>query len=450
MARDFRPVVEAAFQGLFTVESEIARGGISIVFLARDSTSGDQIALKVLRPELSAIVRESMFLREIEIAGSVQHPNILPVLQSGSRDGLLYLTMRYVSGGSLDRKLGGPSRFAIDDALRIGWLIGNALDCAHRQGIVHGDVKPHNVLVDGDQVFLTDFGIAAAAVGASTVKHGGTTAGLVFATPDYASPEQITRDAPIDARSDVYSLGCVVYALLVGEPPFASSSIRTTMSRHLAERIPSIRIARAEVPAGVQQSIERAMAKNPADRYEAAAEFAEDLRYHAERFQATREAKVRGQKAIFIGHGHSAAWKELRDFLEERLGLATSEFDRESPAGVATVDRLQSLVDNAAFALLVLTGEDEHADGSLHARENVIHEVGLFQGRLGFRKAIMLVEEGCATFSNVHGVGEIRFEKDELIAEAEEIRRVLEREGLLDQPRGRWSWFRFRRQDRHG
>jgi predicted nucleotide-binding protein len=134
---------------------------------------------------------------------------------------------------------------------------------------------------------------------------------------------------------------------------------------------------------------------------------------------------------VFIGHGRSAAWRDLKDFLSDRLGLAYEEFNREPAAGISTIDRLRAMLDKATFALLVMTAEDAHEDGEWHARENVIHEAGLFQGRLGFQRAIVLIEEGCAEFSNIHGLGQIRFPRGNIIAVSEEVRRVLERERVL-------------------
>lgn len=141
--------------------------------------------------------------------------------------------------------------------------------------------------------------------------------------------------------------------------------------------------------------------------------------------------KLKTRKTVFIGHGRSRAWQDLKSLLQDRLGLATDEFNREPPAGITTIERLNTMLENARFAFIVMTGEDEHADGSIHARENVVHEAGLFHGRLGFRSAIILVEEGCAEFSNIQGLTQIRFPKDNILAKSEEIRRVLEREHII-------------------
>ena len=146
---------------------------------------------------------------------------------------------------------------------------------------------------------------------------------------------------------------------------------------------------------------------------------------------ATMKQESTSNKRIFIGHGKASAWRDLKDFLEDRLDLAWDEFNRESSAGITTKERLEEMLRQANFAFLVLTAEDEHPDGTFHARENVIHEAGLFQGKLGFQKAILLLEDGCTEFSNIHGLTQIRFPKGNILAESEEIRRVLEREGLL-------------------
>jgi predicted nucleotide-binding protein len=146
---------------------------------------------------------------------------------------------------------------------------------------------------------------------------------------------------------------------------------------------------------------------------------------------AMKTEKPKSRKTIFIGHGHSQCWKDLKDFLQDRLGLTPDEFNREPTPGITTIERLEAMLGSALFAFIVMTGEDEHADGSVHARENVVHEAGLFQGQLGFRRAILLVEEGCAEFSNIDGLTQVRFPKGNILAKSEEIRRVLEREGVI-------------------
>jgi eukaryotic-like serine/threonine-protein kinase len=262
---------EAALADRYAIERELGRGGMATVYLALDRKHERRVAIKVLRPELAVAFGADRFLREISIAARLSHPHLLPLLDSGEAAGLLYYVAPYVPGGSLRDRLQREHRLSIADALRIAAEVGHGLDYAHRNGFVHRDVKPENILfVDGHAV-LADFGIARA--GAMTGKPIVTEVGLALGTPEYMSPEQASGDRNLGSPSDVYSLGCVLYEMLAGEPPFHGDAPRVTMAQQVSAAPRPLRSLRPEVPAAVIRAVERALAKNPDDRYATVTEF---------------------------------------------------------------------------------------------------------------------------------------------------------------------------------
>ncbi|HEX5575467.1 MAG TPA: protein kinase [Gemmatimonadales bacterium] len=259
-----------ALRDRYRLERELGRGGMATVYLAHDLKHDRPVALKVLHPKLAATVGPDRFLREIRIAARLQHPHILPLHDSGEGAGQLWYTMPYVDGESLRDRLRRERQLPLDVALGIARQIAGALDYAHQHGVIHRDMKPENVLLSGDQVLVADFGIAKAldAAGEQTL----TETGLSLGTPAYMSPEQATA-SPVDRRSDIYSLGCIVYEMLTGDPPFAGASPRAIMARHAVDPVPAIRTARPGVPSHLEQAINRSLAKVPADRFPTASEF---------------------------------------------------------------------------------------------------------------------------------------------------------------------------------
>ena len=245
------------------------------VFLAQDVRHHRSVAIKVLDPELAAILGPDRFLREIEIAGRLQHPHILPLLDSGAADGLLYYVMPYVEGESLRERLNREHQLPVEDALRLSCDVAGALEDAHRHGVVHRDIKPENILLSGGLAMLADFGIARA-IHAASGEHP-TPAGAVIGTPAYMSPEQAAANPPVDGRSDVYSLGCVLYEMLAGQPPFSGPTNEIILHQHLTVEPRPVTVLRAAVPASVSQALAKALAKTPADRFSTAAEFAAAL-----------------------------------------------------------------------------------------------------------------------------------------------------------------------------
>jgi serine/threonine-protein kinase len=216
-----------AVRDRYDIEREIGRGGMATVYLARDRRHNRKVALKVLSAELGAVIGVERFLTEIQVTANLQHPNVLPLYDSGSGNGLLFYVMPFVDGESLRDRLNRERQLPIDDALRIAAAVAGALDYAHRHGIVHRDLKPENILLQDGHPLVADFGIALAVTNA-----GGnliTQTGLSLGTPQYMSPEQATGERMIDGRTDVYSLGCVLYEMLAGDPPHLGSSTQAVI-----------------------------------------------------------------------------------------------------------------------------------------------------------------------------------------------------------------------------
>jgi eukaryotic-like serine/threonine-protein kinase len=248
----------------YAIDAEIGRGGMATVYGADDLRHGRRVAIKVLRPELAVTLGTERFLREIGIAARLTHPHIVPLLDSGTADGMLYYVAQYVSGGSLRNRLRTDGPLPVREALRIAEEVGAGLDFAHRSGIVHRDVKPENILFADGHAVLTDFGIAHPTTMRTDFR---TDEGLVIGTPEYMSPEQAAGELNLTGASDIYSLAVVVYEMLTGNPPFYGGPAQTIVARHLAEVPRSARVFRPEVPEGVVRALTRAMAKDPKERF---------------------------------------------------------------------------------------------------------------------------------------------------------------------------------------
>ena len=275
---DLKKQLQAALGGTYTLERELGRGGMAIVFLALDAKHKRPVALKVLRNELAISLGPERFRREIELAARLQHPHILSVLDSGEAGtGLLWFTMPYIEGESLRQRLARERQLPVEDAVRIATEAARALDYAHRQGIIHRDIKPENILLtkDGDTL-VADFGIGRA-LGALDADGRITETGVIVGTPAYMSPEQSAGEREADGRTDIYSLGTVLYEMLVGEPPFAGATAQAMIAKRMSGEIPSARRMRPAVPEAVEQAVRKALALVPADRYATSAEFARAL-----------------------------------------------------------------------------------------------------------------------------------------------------------------------------
>ena len=288
--------LQSALAGRYAVDRELGQGGMASVFLARDLKHGRRVAVKVLLPELARTVGPDRFLREIEIAAGLAHPHILPVFDSGAADGFLYYVMPYIQGETLRHRLRREQRLPVPDALRIAREIAEALDYAHRQGIVHRDVKPENVLLEDGHAVVADFGIARAVASAGEARL--TRTGLPIGTPAYMSPEQSSGDQEVDGRSDVYALACVVYEMLAGAPPFPGPSYQSLLRQHLLDTPPGVAALRPEVSEGVEATIAKALAKSPADRFATAAAFAAALTSDATGPAPAGARRRRGARAV--------------------------------------------------------------------------------------------------------------------------------------------------------
>src|ERR1051325_6618123 len=267
--------IAAAVAGRYEVDREIGRGGMATVYLARDVKHNRKVALKVLNPELGAVLGVERFLSEIAVTANLQHPNLLPLFDSGESNGFLYYVMPYVEGESLRALLDRKKQLPIDDALHIAAAVASALDSAHQPGVVHRDLKPENILLQHGQPFVADFGIALAVTNAGGNRI--TQTGLSLGTPQYMSPEQAIGEREIDARSDIYSLGCVLYEMLAGEPPHTGGTAQAIIARMLTEKARSVRLLRDTVPEQIDWAIDHALAKIPADRFATAGEFHDAL-----------------------------------------------------------------------------------------------------------------------------------------------------------------------------
>ena len=259
----------------YQIERELGRGGMATVFLATDVKHDRQVAIKVLHAELASALGPERFDREIRFAAKLQHPNILGLFDSGQVEGLLYYVMPFVQGESLRDRLNREQQLPIDAALRIAHEVADALGYAHMLGIIHRDIKPENIMLSGRHALVADFGIARAVTEAGNTEKL-TQTGVAIGTPLYMSPEQAAGD-PVNATGDLYSLGCVLYEMLAGHPPFTGTNSRQIMARHAVEQVPSLQLVRDTVPDEVEDAILAALSKVPADRPQTAAASAEML-----------------------------------------------------------------------------------------------------------------------------------------------------------------------------
>src|SRR5687767_11505451 len=264
-----------ALAASYRIDREIGAGGMATVYVAQDVRHDRKVAIKVLHPELSAVIGADRFLAEIKTTAALQHPHILPLFDSGTADGLLFYVMPFVDGETLRTKLAREKQLPISDAVRITREVANALDYAHRRGVIHRDIKPENILLHEGQALVADFGIALAVQSAGGQRM--TQTGLSLGTPQYMSPEQAMGEREIGARSDVYSLGAVAYEMLVGEPPFVGPTSQAVFAKVMTEDARPLIPQRRSVPPEVEAAVLRSLEKLPADRFGSAAEFASAL-----------------------------------------------------------------------------------------------------------------------------------------------------------------------------
>ena len=272
MSSDQIEHLRTALADRYAIDRELGRGGMASVYLADDLKHHRKVAIKVLRPELGSLLGADRFAREIRMAASLNHPHILPLHDSGEAAGLLFYVMPYVRGESLRQKLDRERQFSVDDAIRITRQVAGALAHAHAHGLIHRDIKPENILLHEGEAMVTDFGIAVPTERGTDAKLTGT--GMSLGTPAYMSPEQAAGEQTLDARSDVYSLGCVLYEFLAGEPPYTGPTAQAIIIKRFTDPVPSIRRLRPVVPVTVEQALLKALARDPADRFASVAAFA--------------------------------------------------------------------------------------------------------------------------------------------------------------------------------
>jgi tRNA A-37 threonylcarbamoyl transferase component Bud32/tetratricopeptide (TPR) repeat protein len=311
--------LQAALSGRYTIERELGRGGMATVYLAQDVKHRRRVAIKVLQPELAAALGRDRFLREIETAARLNHPHILPLHDSGEADGFVYYVMPYVEGESLRDRLRRENQLAIEDAVTIAGEVASALSYAHSNDVVHRDIKPENILLSGGEAVVADFGIA----GAIDAAGGGklTQTGIVLGTVAYMSPEQASGERTLDGRSDVYSLGCVLYEMLVGEPPFTGATNQAIIAKRFTDPVPSARRLRDTVPQPVDRAIAKALARAPADRFASSHHFADALRACATAVPGAEQAAPTSAGGDFWEAGRTAlarhAWREAFDIFSK-------------------------------------------------------------------------------------------------------------------------------------
>jgi TolB-like protein len=291
--------LNATLVARYRVERELGRGGMATVWLAQDLKHDRPVALKVLHPEFAAALGPERFLREVRITARLNHPHILALLDSGETDGIVYYAMPYVEGESLRDRLIREKQLRLDDALQIAREVADALSYAHAHGVIHRDIKPENILLESGHAVVADFGIARAISAAGSERL--TQTGMAVGTPAYMSPEQAAGSRDLDGRSDLYSLGCVLYEMLAGHPPFTGTTAQEILARHSVDAVPQLTAARPTVPVAVERAIHTVLAKVPADRFATADQLADELRLGAN--------LVTGDG--FVGWGRRARWLVL-------------------------------------------------------------------------------------------------------------------------------------------
>ncbi|HEX2722815.1 MAG TPA: protein kinase [Gemmatimonadaceae bacterium] len=359
----------SALADRYRIERELGKGGMATVYLAQDLRHGRKVAVKVLLPELAAVLGAERFLSEIHVTAALQHPHILPLFDSGQADGQLFYVMPFVEGESLRSRLDRERQLPIADALRICREVGSALGYAHRHGVIHRDIKPENILLQEGHALVADFGIALAVTSAG----GGrlTQTGLSLGTPQYMSPEQATGEREIDARSDLYSLAAVTYEMLGGEPPHTGTTMQAVIARMLTERPRNVRSMRSSVPENVANALDVALERIPADRWNSIEEFEQAI-----------DGKVtpakRSSGTLIAGTGRTGA--EYRSRLKDPVTLALAGIAfvalliaaaaiamRRTPVELPTARFLITLPKGTEFALLTQDAFALSPDGKLIA-----------------------------------------------------------------------------------
>lgn len=273
--RHLLSTVQSALSDRYLVKHEVGRGSMAVVFFAWDHERQREVAIKVLRPEFSTPIIAERFHREIAFLSTLDHPNILPILDSGESENLTYFTMPFAHGDTLATRISNEGPLPLDEALQITREIASAIDHAHANGIIHRDIKPQNIVFDDSHALICDFGIARALASAGGERL--SSSGLIVGTPEYMSPEQAAGKWDIGQAADIYALGCLVYVILAGEAPFGGPTTQAILARHVAAPVPTLSIVRQDVPPAVERAVERALAKSPQDRPATAGEMVREM-----------------------------------------------------------------------------------------------------------------------------------------------------------------------------
>jgi serine/threonine-protein kinase len=367
--------LNAALEGRYAIERELGAGGMATVYLAKDLKHNRNVALKVLKPELAAVVGAERFLAEIETTANLQHPHILPLFDSGEADSFLFYVMPYVEGETLRGRIDREKQLSIEDAIDLAKAIGSALDYAHERGVIHRDIKPENILVHAGQPVVADFGIALAVSAAGGTRL--TETGLSLGTPHYMSPEQAMGDRELDARSDLYSLGCMVFEMLVGEPPYTGPTAQAIVAKVITEEPRRMTLHRRTVPPHVEAAVHKSLQKFPADRFQTAAKFVEAMTNPA--FATTAQGapaavgRTRGVPtwvtatlgAMLVVFGTLALWGWLRPIAKPVTRVSVALPEEESLQSAPTI-RLAISPDGSR---LVYTGPSDGGSHQLWVRE---------------------------------------------------------------------------------
>ena len=320
--------LKTALADRYAIQEELGAGGMATVYLAHDVKHDRRVAVKVLRPELAAVIGAERFLNEIKVTANLQHPNILALYDSGEADSFLYYVMPYVEGESLRDKLNREKQLGLDETVEVAKGVAAALDYAHRQSVIHRDIKPENILIHDGQPVVADFGIALAVSQAGGTRL--TETGISLGTPYYMSPEQAMGDRELDARSDVYSLGAMLYEMLAGDPPYIGSTAQAILAKVITEKPVPVTTHRDTVPRHVAAAIHKALAKLPADRFATASQFSEALTnpsaVPASQVAAVPTPDATPLAALVLRHDHKArlvavaGQREVADGLVPRCG----------------------------------------------------------------------------------------------------------------------------------
>ena len=376
--------VTQALAGRYAVRRVLGVGGAATVYLAEDLKHHRQVALKVLRPEVAASVGLERFTQEIAVAARLNHPHILTLHDSGDAAGLLYYVMPYVEGESLRDRIEQQRQMPLDGAVAIACDIAEALDYAHRHGVLHRDVKPENILFEDGHAAIADFGVARGLT--SATRHHLTDAGFVIGTPEYMSPEACAGDGELDGRSDEYSLGCVLYEMLAGRPPFTAATPQAVIARHLADSVPPLGTVRPDAPVNVVRAVMKALAKAPADRFPTLQAFADALRSAA----ADQEAALARSVAVlpFANSGGLPEDEVLSDGITEEI--------------INTLSRIEGLRVASRTSVFAFKGkrEDVRSIGArLHVRAALEGSVRRSGSRLRVSVQLVNVADGYLLWS---------------------------------------------------